>query len=275
MFRLPEGRVCIMGVLNVTPDSFSDGGEFLGSDYALSRAETMLEEGADIIDVGGESTRPGAAEVPLEEEWSRVGPVITALAKSGVVVSIDTSKAEVARRALSEGAQIVNDVSALGDPAMPSVLAASECSVCLMHMQGNPRTMQASPTYDDVVKEVRDYLLERAAASGLDNSRIWLDPGIGFGKTVEHNLSLLKGTSVFVETGYPILIGVSRKSFIGKLLGSEGDPLPIAERLTGSIAAQLWVQSQGAIVVRTHDVAESVNASRMWNSILRCSAARV
>jgi dihydropteroate synthase len=258
MFNLPSERPAVMGVLNVTPDSFSDGGVHFEARDAIESGLQMLGDGADLLDVGGESTRPGAAEVSVEEELRRVIPVVQALAVRGSV-SIDTRKPDVARQALAAGAQVVNDVSGLRDDAMMLVCAEAGCYVCIMHMLGTPETMQIEPRYDDVVREVTDYLVgqaERAQSAGIARDRIWLDPGIGFGKTVEHNLLLLKGLSVLVETGYPVLIGVSRKSFLGKIGGGETP----AERLEAGIAMQTWSQIRGAKIIRTHDVAQTRRA---------------
>ncbi|MGH9169119.1 MAG: dihydropteroate synthase, partial [Acidimicrobiia bacterium] len=224
-----------MGVLNVTPDSFSDGGRFVDRARAVEHGVRLWEEGADLVDVGGESTRPGAAEVSAEEERTRVVPVVGELAERGMVVSIDTSKPQVAEAALRVGAQVVNDISALGDPAMAGLVAESGAGLVLMHMQGTPRTMQADPRYQDVVAEVREFLVARAARAeqaGIDPARICLDPGIGFGKLLEHNLALLAHLGALVETGYPVLVGTSRKSFLGQIL----DGLPPEEREEGTAA---------------------------------------
>lgn len=269
-FSLPSGRLALMGILNVTPDSFSDGGVHFEAETAIAAALQMMEDGADLIDIGGESTRPGSEGVPLEEELRRVMPVLERLCAEGVPVSIDTAKAEVARRALGAGAAVVNDITAFGDPEMLSVCVEGKCSVCLMHMQGTPRTMQANPHYEDVVREVRDFLVEKAAAAeaaGIPKGDIWLDPGIGFGKTVEHNLRLLRELDVLVATGYPVLIGTSRKSFIGKVLGAPGEVLPSDERLEGTLATQVWAQMKGARIIRAHDVKEAARALKMTTAI--------
>ncbi len=258
----------LMGVLNVTPDSFSDGGEFVQTDIAVNRALEMVEQGADVIDVGGESTRPGAASVSEEEELRRVIPVISRLSAQSVRVSIDTSKPAVARAALEAGAETVNDVTGLSDPAMLDLCVAERCSVCIMHMQGEPRTMQSAPAYGDVVQEVLSFLLDRAnqaEASGLPKEKIWIDPGIGFGKTVDHNLRLLNNLAVFVESGYPVLIGVSRKSFIGKIAGAENPK----GRIGGSIAAQVLAQAVGIAAIRAHDIREARQAIDVADAILR------
>jgi dihydropteroate synthase len=259
-----------MGVLNVTPDSFSDGGQFSHPDEAVAAGLRMVSEGADLIDVGGESTRPGAAGVSLDEELARVTPVVEGLCRAGVAVSIDTSKHEVAHRCLELGAVVVNDVTALRDPLMVEVCADAGCTVCLMHMQGEPRTMQEAPFYHDVVSEVSRELSERASLiekAGVLRERIWLDPGIGFGKTLEHNLTLLAHLDELVELGYPVLVGVSRKSFLGRLLGKE-KPAPVELRLEGSIAAQVLAQAKGARILRVHDVAQAKRAAVVADAIL-------
>jgi dihydropteroate synthase len=250
-----------MGVLNVTPDSFSDGGLYLEPDAAVARAQEMVAEGADLIDVGGESTRPGAAPVGVEEELRRVIPVLERLAADGqsVQLSIDTSKASVAEAALAAGVGFVNDVTALrGDPAMAAAVAASSAELCLMHMLGEPRTMQDDPRYGDVVSEVKSFLEERlafAVGEGIAEERIWLDPGIGFGKTLEHNLELLRRLDELVAIGRPVLVGVSRKRFIGALTDRAED-----ERLAGSVAAAVIAFSRGASMLRVHDVAATRDA---------------
>ncbi len=261
-----------MGVLNVTPDSFSDGGMFLRPDDALQRARQMVSEGADLIDVGGESTRPGAEPVSLDDELARVAPVVEALCRDGVAVSIDTSKHEVALECLRLGALVVNDVTALRDPAMREVCAEAGCTVCLMHMQGEPRTMQSNPTYGDVVADVTSELerhASRARESGVLRENIWLDPGIGFGKTLEHNLRLLARLEGVAALGYPVLVGVSRKSFLGRVLGTEDQPAPVEKRLEGSLAAQTLAQAKGARVIRVHDVAQAKRAAVTADAILR------
>jgi dihydropteroate synthase len=243
----------LMGIVNVTPDSFSDGGEFLDSGAAIAHGSELVAEGADILDIGGESTRPGAAAVGAEEEKRRVVPVIEALAGEATVpVSIDTSKAEVAAAAIDAGAAIVNDVTALGDPEMAPLLAERGTELILMHMQGSPRTMQEHPVYDDVVDDVRAFLaqrIERAAAAGVAEEKIWIDPGIGFGKTVDHNLELLRRLGELRDLGRPILVGTSRKSFIGKLTGAA-----VGERLGGTIATGVLAVANGADALRVHDV---------------------
>ena len=252
----PDGRVLIMGILNVTPDSFSDGGRFLSPDAAVERALAMEKEGADIIDVGGESARPGADPVPVEEELRRVLPVLERLrGKLRIPISIDTTKAEVAEAALRAGASIVNDISALRfDPAMAPLVAKFGAGLVLMHMLGTPKTMQQAPHYEDVVTEVRDFLAERAQyaqSQGIPREAIAVDPGIGFGKTVEHNLELLRRLPELVELGFPVLVGPSRKSFIGAILG-----LGVEERLEGTLAACAVAVVRGADILRVHDVKE-------------------
>ena len=241
-----------MGVLNVTPDSFSDGGRWLDPEAAVTHGLRMVAEGADVIDVGGESTRPGAEPVPVDEELRRVLPVVDALA-GHVRVSIDTRKAEVAEAAIEAGATLVNDVSA----SLAPVAAAGGVGWVAMHMQGDPRTMQHAPTYDDVVAEVRAFLVERAASSGVEE--VWLAPGIGFGKTLEHNLTLLRRLGELVATGYPVVVGTSRKAFLGRLTGGAG----VDDRAEASIATAAWSLSQGAAMVRVHDVAPTVAAANL------------
>lgn len=270
-YVLPAGRPAIMGILNVTPDSFSDGGSFFEMEKAVDHAQCMVQEGADLVDVGGESTRPGADAVSEADEISRVIPVIERLVDQNIVVSIDTSKAPVAAAAIQAGAQIVNDVTAGGDTEMTAVCAQAYVPVCLMHMKGDPRTMQKNPHYDDVVGEIKTYLVERAKSfesAGVLKTNIWLDPGIGFGKTVQHNLSLLKHLDAFVELGYPILIGVSRKSFLGKLIGTESRPASIEDRIEAGLAAQILAQAAGVRVIRTHDVLAAKRAATLTNAIL-------
>jgi dihydropteroate synthase len=246
----------LMGIVNVTPDSFSDGGLFIDPEAAIAHGRELATEGADLLDVGGESTRPGAEAVSAEEELRRVVPVIEALAGPagpGLPVSIDTSKRAVAEAAIEAGAAIVNDVTAMrGEPDLAGVCATAGVEVCLMHMLGDPRTMQSDPTYDDVVDEVRSFLAERiefATSEGIAEERIRVDPGIGFGKTVEHNLELLRRLGELRELGRPILLGTSRKSFIGKLTGAEVD-----QRLGGTIASSVLAYANGAEILRVHDV---------------------
>ncbi|MBN1518101.1 dihydropteroate synthase [Candidatus Sumerlaeota bacterium] len=261
--RRPEMRPVVMGILNVTPDSFSDGGRLNGAQEAVDAALRLLEEGADIIDIGGESTRPGAAGVSTEEELRRTIPVIERLraARPDAPISIDTRKAEVAREALRAGACIVNDVNGLRDPKMPELLAETGAGCVIMHMLGEPGTMQREPRYDDVVGEILDFLLQRAKVAmdaGVAQDRIAIDPGIGFGKTLEHNLELIRRADVFAESGYPLLIGASRKSFIGMALGLEVD-----QRLEATLAANVAALLRGASIFRVHDVAAARRALDM------------
>jgi dihydropteroate synthase len=256
-----------MGVLNVTPDSFSDGGQFFDTDRAIKHGLKMAADGAVIIDVGGESTRPGSAPVPVEEQKRRVIPVIGALSrKIDVPISIDTYNYEVAEAALDAGAAMINDITALSDERMGRLAAQQKVPVVLMHMQGTPQTMQAEPKYDDVVSEVLRFLLDRAKRAeqfGIDKEKIFIDPGIGFGKTVEHNLSILRNIRKFVETGYRVLVGASRKSFIGALTGKENP----AERLFGTAATVALCVTAGVSILRIHDVAEIVDVIRVTNAI--------
>src|SRR5215218_6354673 len=253
-----------MGVVNVTPDSFSDGGLFLDADAAVEHGRRLASEGAAILDIGGESTRPGSDPVPEEEELRRVLPVVGRLAANrgarGARISIDTTKSGVARAALDAGAVIVNDVSAFRfDPELAGVVAGAGVDCCLMHMLGEPRTMQDDPRYDDVVSDVRAFLEERlafAVSEGVDEARVWLDPGIGFGKTVEHNLELLRRLDEIVAIGRPVAIGTSRKSFLGKLAGGREE----GERLPGTIATNVLALERGATVFRVHDVAQNADA---------------
>ncbi len=264
---MSRSKPFLMGVLNVTPDSFSDGGQYFSSDAAIARGLQMVQEGADLIDVGGESTRPGAAEVSADEELQRVLPVIVALSKAGIKVSIDTYKPLVAEAALKVGAQIVNDVTGLRNPEMTEICVRSQCTVCIMHMQGEPRTMQLNPEYNDVVGEVSAYLVDRAERAielGVARDRIWIDPGIGFGKSLEHNLLLLNHLDQIVAIGFPVLVGVSRKSFIGKITAI-GDP---HDRLPGTLAAQVIAQEKGVRIVRAHDVKEASQAIDVAHAIL-------
>jgi dihydropteroate synthase len=256
----------LMGVVNVTPDSFSDGGLYLDSAAAIRHGEELVEDGAAILDVGGESTRPGAEPVDRAEELRRVEPVVGGLAGKATV-SIDTSKAAVAAAAIDVGAEIVNDVTALqGDPGMAALCAERGVNVVLMHMPGNPRTMQDDPRYGDVVDDVKAFLGERteaAVAAGVEEERIWLDPGIGFGKTLEHNLELLRRLGELRELGRPLVIGTSRKSFIGKVDGSD-----VEDRIGGTIASSVLAAVEGADVLRVHDVAEMAQAMRVAAAIL-------
>jgi dihydropteroate synthase len=257
----------LMGVVNVTPDSFSDGGLYLDPEAAVAHGRGLVAAGAGILDVGGESTRPGAEVVGEAEELRRVVPVIEGLSDVGCRISVDTSKARVADAALEAGAEIVNDVTALrGDPAMASVCAGRGATVVLMHMLGDPRTMQDDPRYDDVVTEVKSFLAERlavAVAAGIAEERVWLDPGIGFGKTAAHNLELLRRLGELRDLGRPLVIGASRKSFIGRVDGSAA-----GERLGGTIASSVLAAAEGAEVLRVHDVAEMRQALAVTAAIL-------
>ena len=259
----------VMGILNVTPDSFSDGGRYLDVQQAVTHAETMVAEGATLIDIGGESSRPGASPVSVNDELARVVPVIRGLVDAvDVLISVDTFKAEVAQHALEAGAHIVNDITALcGDPAMGTVVAEMEAGVVLMHMKGTPRTMQQAPQYDNVVNEIRLWLkkkVQNAEAQGIAAERIIIDPGIGFGKTTEHNLEILKRLSEFRELNKPLLVGTSRKSFIGNVLG-----VPITERVEGTAATVCWAVAHGADIVRVHDVKANVRAAQMTDALYR------
>ena len=255
-----------MGVINVTPDSFSDGGQFLDHGAAIARGHALVAEGADVIDIGGESTRPGAEGVPVEEELRRVLPVIEALSPH-VRISIDTRKAQVAEAAIAAGATLVNDVSA----SLHKVAAAGGPSVgfVAMHMLGDPRTMQVNPTYGDVVRDVCEFLIARAgAAVAAGVEEVWIDPGIGFGKTTAHNLSLLNHLDVLVSTGFPVVVGTSRKRFLGALLAEadrprSAEPVPPGDRVEGSVASAVWAMVQGVRMVRVHDVRATVHAAKV------------
>jgi dihydropteroate synthase len=251
----------LMGVVNVTTDSFSDGGRFVDSEAAIAHGEKLVRDGADLLDVGGESTRPGAEEVGEAEELARVGPVVAGLA-GAAPMSIDTSKLAVAEAALDAGASIVNDVTAMRrDPEIGALCAERDAGMVLMHMRGNPRTMQESPAYEDVVAEVKAFLAERleaAVAAGVAEERIWLDPGIGFGKTLDHNLELLRRLGELRELGRPLLVSTSRKGFLGKIDGSE-----VGDRIGGTVASSVLAFAEGADVIRAHDVAEAAQAMRV------------
>ncbi|HEX2032420.1 MAG TPA: dihydropteroate synthase [Actinomycetota bacterium] len=261
-------RTLVMGILNVTPDSFSDGGRYLDPELAVSRGVEMAAEGADILDVGGESTRPGSDPVSPAEERDRVVPVIKRLtAETDVPISIDTRKAEVAAAAIEAGASIVNDVSAADDPAMFGVARDGAAGLVLMHMRGEPKTMQDDPHYDDVVAEVRAYLADRAAAAeaaGIERERLCLDPGLGFGKSSSHSLQLMRENAALAELGYPLLVGPSRKSFIRDALGDA----PIDRRREGSLGAVAYLAAHGAHIVRVHDVRPTVEVLRVVDAIL-------
>lgn len=262
----PSDRPLVMGILNVTPDSFSDGGRFNSLDYALSHAEKMIADGVDIIDIGGESTRPGSQPLPLEEELRRVMPVLYALRDCGKPLSIDTYKPDVMREALVAGVDMINDINGFRSPGALSALKDSECALCIMHMQSDPQTMQQTPHYQDVTQEVIEFLRERVQTieeHGIDRNRLCIDPGFGFGKTPEHNLKLLKDVNKIVaELGLPLLAGLSRKSTIGTITGR-----PVEQRMAGSVAAALVAVARGAKIVRVHDVAETVDALKVWRAV--------
>ncbi|MEP7206845.1 MAG: dihydropteroate synthase [Casimicrobiaceae bacterium] len=264
-FTFDLARPHVMGILNVTPNSFSDGGRYFNLQRALAHAQQMVRDGADIVDIGGESTRPGAEPVPADQELARVLPLVEALAAMGIAVSVDTRKPEVMRAAIAAGAVMINDVNALSLPGAIEVIASADVGVCIMHMQGDPRTMQAEPRYDNVVAEVRDYLVARAeacAAAGVARDRIVLDPGYGFGKRLEHNLALVRALPVLAATGYPVLIGVSRKSSLGEITGR-----PVDQRLAASLAAGLAAIARGARILRVHDVRETVDVLSVWRAV--------
>ena len=272
--RLRLDRPRVMGIVNVTPDSFSDGGAHFDADSAIAHGLQLAEEGAAILDIGGESTRPGAQEIPIEEELRRTIPVIEALAKStSLPISIDTSKPEVMRAAVEAGAGMINDVYGLRREGALDAAAALKVPVVLMHMLGEPRTMQANPEYDDVVGEVHRFLAERifaAEMAGIAKKHIVVDPGFGFGKTTQHNLQLLAQLRRFTELGVPVLAGLSRKKTIGELTG-RGDP---RERIFGSLAAHLVAAQNGAMLLRVHDVAATVDALKVWNAVAALPAPR-
>lgn len=264
--RSADSKPLVMGILNATPDSFSDGGRYQSIDLAISHAEQMIADGVDIIDIGGESSRPGAAPLALEEELARVMPLIYALRDCGKAISIDTYKPEVMREAIIAGIDMVNDIRGFSDPLSRSVIANSDVAVCVMHMQNNPQNMQQQPSYVDVVREVQEFLSSRCEdlfALGVDRARVCIDPGFGFGKTLEHNLHLLRHLGTLGEQlQLPVLAGLSRKNMIGVLTGK-----PVEKRLAGSVAAALAAVQQGAKLVRVHDVAETVDAIKVWHAI--------
>jgi dihydropteroate synthase len=263
-FQLDK-KPLVMGILNVTPDSFSDGGRFQGLEFAVSRAEEMVAEGVDMIDVGGESTRPGSPVVPVQEELRRVMPALYALQGLGKPLSVDTCKPEVMREAIIAGADMINDINGFRAPGALEAVAGSDCGLCVMHMQGSPQDMQQAPVYADVVREVTDFLSERVdamLAAGIARERICIDPGFGFGKTVEHNFALLRHIGQMQrELGLPVLAGLSRKSMIGAVTGK-----PVDQRLAGSLAGALACVAHGARIVRVHDVAETVDAIKVWQA---------
>lgn len=266
-FDFAPGRPLIMGVLNLTPDSFSDGGRFTDSRSAIAAANAMIRDGADIVDIGAESTRPGAKPVPEALELARLLPVVGALAGAPAAISVDTRRAGVMRAVLAAGADMINDVQALAGAGAVDAVRESRCGVCLMHMRGEPSTMQRAPDYRDVVAEVAEFLEDRVDAvtsAGIDASRVVIDPGIGFGKTVAHNLALLHGVGRLARAGLPVLIGVSRKSLIGELTGRGVDG-----RLAGSLGAAFAAIARGATIVRVHDVRETRDALAVWQSVVR------
>jgi dihydropteroate synthase len=271
-YRLPmddeNARPLVMGILNVTPDSFSDGGRFHSLELALSHAEQMIAEGADILDIGGESSRPGAPSLSFDEELRRIMPVVFALRDCGTPISVDTYKPEVMREVLAAGADMINDINGFRQAGAFDAIKDSECALCIMHMANNPLSMQIKPEYQDVVAEVSAFLLERVSAlegAGVARERMCIDPGFGFGKTLEHNLELLRNIGrICRETGVPLLAGLSRKSMIGTLTDK-----PVEQRAAGSIAAMLAAVSRGARIVRVHDVAETVDALKVWQAIER------
>lgn len=265
-YRLNLNRPHVMGIVNVTPDSFSDGGKFASSELAIHHALQLISEGADILDIGGESTRPGAIPVSLDEELSRVIPVIEALSKIATVpISIDTYKPEVMRQAIAAGVDIVNDVRALQEPGALEIVAASKAGVCLMHMQGNPQTMQIDPQYDNVVEEVKQFLLERLHAAehaGISQERILLDPGFGFGKRTVHNIALIQNLEKLAAIGQPLLVGLSRKSVLGAIVGGDEH-----QRLHAGLAASVISAMKGAKILRVHDVKATVDALKVVSAV--------
>ncbi len=264
-FAFELSRPVVMGIVNVTPDSFSDGGRFLDTAAAIARGRRMIAEGAVLVDVGGESTRPGASPVAEAVELARVLPVVESLATDGIPVSVDTRRPGVMRAAIDAGAVMINDVCALTSPGAIETCAAGGVAVCLMHMRGDPATMQQQPAYHDVLGEVRDFLADRASAcvaGGIATDRIVLDPGFGFGKTLAHNLALLRGLPALVAAGYPVLAGLSRKAMLGALTGRSVD-----QRMAASIAAAVLAVAGGAAIVRVHDVAETVDALKVWQAL--------
>lgn len=261
--QLDLSEPLIMGIVNVTPDSFSDGGRYAGTPEAIAHGLELLEQGADILDIGGESTRPGAAEVTEQEELERVIPVVEALAKTGAVISVDTSKAGVIREAVKAGAHIINDVRALREPGALEAAAQTNAGICLMHMQGTPATMQKNIAYSDLLQEVERFLLDRAQcaqSAGIARERICLDYGFGFGKTVDQNFELLANTDYFARLPYPILVGLSRKSSLGAVVGRD-----VSDRLIASVTGALIAAQRGAGIVRVHDVAATRDAFKIWH----------
>jgi dihydropteroate synthase len=266
-FNLPlhPAGALVMGILNVTPDSFSDGGQHASLEFALAHAEQMMEQGVDIIDIGGESTRPGAPVVSLEDELRRVLPVLYALRDCGKAISVDTYKPLVMREAILAGVDMINDINAFRAEGAIDAVRDSDCALCIMHMRGEPSTMQQQPEYGDVVQEVTAFLRERIealTAAGIERRRLWIDPGFGFGKTIEHNYALVKaGRQMVAELGVPLLAGLSRKSMIGAVTGK-----PVEQRMAGSVGGALAAVAHGAQIVRVHDVAETVDALKVWQA---------
>ena len=258
-------RARVMGILNVTPDSFADGGRHQSLEFAISHAEQMILDGVDIIDVGGESSRPGAPPLPLEQELQRVMPVLYALRDIGPAISVDTYKPQVMREAIIAGVDMINDINGFRAPGAIAAVRDSDCGLCIMHMQNNPQHMQLAPSYGDVVAEVTAFLRERIdalKAAGIDPRRLCIDPGFGFGKTVEHNYALLKATAQLIaELDVPLLAGLSRKSMVGAVTGK-----PVEQRMAGSVGGALAAVAQGALIVRVHDVAETVDALKVWQA---------
>ncbi len=264
-YRLALDRTLIMGVVNITPDSFFDGGHYLSLDAVVAHAQRLIDEGADLIDIGGESTRPGAAAVSLEEERRRVLPVLEALLSANIPLSVDTQKPELMHEAAAAGAAMINDVNGFEAADALQAVSGSDCAICIMHKQGRPQTMQQAPQYRDVVAEVDGYLRGRVAAAeaaGIARSRIVVDPGFGFGKTLEHNLALLRELNRVAAAGVPVLAGLSRKSMIGALTGRE-----VGDRVFGSVAAALIAAQHGAAILRVHDVAATRDALAVWNAV--------
>jgi dihydropteroate synthase len=263
-FNLAQ-RPLVMGILNVTPDSFSDGGRYQALEFAMERAEQMIKDGVDIIDVGGESTRPGSPSVPVQQEMDRVMPVIYALRELGHALSVDTCKPEVMREAIIAGADMINDINAFRAPGAIEAVAGSDCGLCVMHMQGTPQDMQAQPVYQDVLGEVTAFLRARVdalLAAGVARDRVTIDPGFGFGKSVEHNVTLLRSIGQLQrDLDLPVLAGLSRKSMVGALTGRS-----VEQRMAGSLGGALAAVAQGARIVRVHDVAETVDALKVWNA---------
>lgn len=264
-FELDLGTPKVMGIVNITPDSFSDGGAHADTDSGIAHAQRLIAEGAHILDIGGESTRPGAAEVSEADEIKRILPVIEALRETGVPLSIDTAKPAVMRAALDAGADMINDIHGFRLPGALEAVAASNCGLCAMHMQGEPRTMQQAPVYEDVVSEVKSFLrvqAQRLLDGGVARARITLDPGFGFGKTVEQNYRLLRELGSLHDLGFALLIGVSRKSMLGAVTGK-----PVNDRVSASVAAALAAVARGAQIIRVHDVAASVDALKIWQAV--------